>query len=231
MYFCGRLTNKKAQKMTFRKTLVTMFAALCVCTSAKAQLTLDDILGAVDGIINQGAQNDGTTSRIASVFSEKKVATADRLIGTWTYQEPAIVFTSGSLVGKAAAKLAAGRVENMIESYLADVGIKEGALVITFNSDSTFTETLNGHTTTGRWTMDEQQRLQITIEGVEGVVSLPITTQLSGNELKIVTDTTKLLQMFKAFTRTTTDSNVKAAAKLLKNFDGMYAGFELKAKT
>ena len=202
-------------------------AFLAVMTvPAKAQVSLDDLLGAVTEVLSGNGGELQDSARMVSVFSAKKQATAEMLIGTWVYQEPAIVFTSSNLMGKAAAKVAAGKAEGMLEKYLEDMGIKAGALVISFAPDGTLTETLGQQQATGTWMMDGHL-LRVTIGDIE---ALPLTTQLSGKELKVVTDATKLMELFKSFSQKSTDSNLKAVAALLGSFNGFFTGFSLHRK-
>jgi hypothetical protein len=202
-------------------------AFLAVMTvPAKAQVSLDDLLGAVTEVLSGNGGELQDSARMVSVFSAKKQATAEMLIGTWVYQEPAIVFTSSNLMGKAAAKVAAGKAEGMLEKYLEDMGIKAGALVISFAPDGTLTETLGQQQATGTWMMDGHL-LRVTIGDIE---ALPLTTQLSGKELKVVTDATKLMELFKSFSQKSTDSDLKAVAALLGSFNGFFAGFSLHRK-
>lgn len=209
-----------------RKTVMIAAFLAVMSIPAMAQVSLDDLLGAVTSVLSGSVSESVDSARMVSVFSAKKQATAEQLVGTWTYQEPAIVFTSGSLVGKAAAKVAAGKVEGMLEKQLEEMGIKSGALEVTFAPDGTLTETIGQQQATGTWLLDGQL-LRVTIGDIE---ALPVTTQLSASGLKVVTDATRLLEMFKAFSRHSTDSQVKMVAALLSSVNGLYAGFSLSRK-
>lgn len=65
---------------------------------------------------------------------------------------------------------------------------------MTFKEDGTFTETLNGKTSKGKWTVKDS-KLQLTIAGVK---ALNVTTQIDGKDMQFVTDATKLLNLFKS---------------------------------
>ena len=190
-------------------SVMMMFSA-----QAGAQ-TLGDVLGALS--------NDNVASSLTSVFSSNKQATAEKLIGTWSYTEPAIVFTSNNLLAKAASKIAANKVESKIQEQLSKYGIAPGTFSMTFNEDGTFTETLKGKTTQGTWTIQDS-KLVLSIVGVK---ALSITTQIDGKDLQFVTDATKLLNLFKTLGAKSSNSSIKTAASLMKSVNGMQAGITL----
>lgn len=200
------------------KKNVLKAAALSVMMMFSAQVsaqTLGDVLGALS--------NDNVASSLTSVFSSNKQATAEKLIGTWSYTEPAIVFTSNNLLAKAASKIAANKVESKIQEQLSKYGIAPGTFSMTFNEDGTFTETLKGKTTQGTWTIQDS-KLVLSIVGVK---ALSITTQIDGKDLQFVTDATKLLNLFKTLGAKSSNSSIKTAASLMKSVNGMQAGITL----
>ena len=200
------------------KKNVLKVAVLSVMTMFSAQVsaqTLGDVLGALS--------NDNVASNLTSVFSSNKQATAEKLIGTWSYTEPAIVFTSNNLLAKAASKIAANKVESKIQEQLSKYGIAPGTFSMTFNEDGTFTETLKGKTTQGTWTIQDS-KLVLSIVGVK---ALSITTQIDGKDLQFVTDATKLLNLFKTLGAKSSNSSIKTAASLMKSVNGMQAGITL----
>lgn len=200
------------------KKNVLKAAALSVMMMFSAQVsaqTLGDVLGALS--------NDNVASNLTSVFSSNKQATAEKLIGTWSYTEPAIVFTSNNLLAKAASKIAANKVESKIQEQLSKYGIAPGTFSMTFNEDGTFTETLKGKTTQGTWTIQDS-KLVLSIVGVK---ALSITTQIDGKDLQFVTDATKLLNLFKTLGAKSSNSSIKTAASLMKSVNGMQAGITL----
>ncbi len=201
------------------KKNVLKAAALSVMMMFSAQVsaqTLGDVLGALS--------NDNVASNLTSVFSSNKQATAEKLIGTWAYSEPAIVFTSNNLLAKAASKIAANKVESKIQEQLSKYGIAPGTFSMTFKEDGTFTETLKGKTTQGTWTVQDS-KLVLSIVGVK---ALSITTQIDGKDLQFVTDATKLLNLFKTLGAKSNNSSIRTAASLMKSVNGMQAGITLR---
>ena len=200
--------------------VAAMAVAMLFATSVNAQIDLDGILGDVLG----GGSTDDVVSGLTTVFSSKKQATAQNIVGTWTYTEPAIVFTSDNLLTKAASKIAANKVENKIQEQLSKYGIKPGAFSITFKEDGTCTEVVNGKTMNGKWTVADS-KLKLTIGGVK---ALSVTTQIDGKDMQVVTDATKLLNLFKTLGAKSSNSNIKTVASLMKSVKGMQAGITLR---
>ena len=206
-----------------RKNLTRLVAAMflmLVVSSANAQNDLQNIL---NGVLN-GGQSEDIVSGITSIFSSDKQANKNNIIGTWSYSEPAIVFTSDNLLTTVAAKVAANKLEDKLQSYMTQYGIKPGTLVLTFNEDGTCTETLNRKTMKGKWEVKDS-KLILTLGGIK---ALQITTQIDGKNMQFVTDATKLLKLFKSVGAKSTNKNIKTVTSLMKSVDGMQAGVTLR---
>ena len=197
-------------------------AALSVMMMFSAQSqaqSLGDVLNAI------GSQQGSSVAQgLTSVFSSDKQATAEKLIGTWNYTEPAIVFTSDNILAKAASKIAANKVESKLQEQLSKYGIKPGSFSMTFNEDGTFTETLKGKTTKGTWQVKDSKL----ILSVVGIQALSITTQIDGKDLQFVADATKLLNLFKTIGAKSSNSSIKTVASLMKSVKGMQAGITMR---
>lgn len=194
--------------------------------NAQAQIKLGNVLGnAVKSATSDSSSSgDDLISSLTTVFSSNKQATSKNIVGTWVYAEPAIVLESDNILTSAAYKLAAGKVESKLQSYLTQCGFTPGTFTITFNEDGTFTETLKGKTMSGQWEVVDS-KLQLTIATIQ---ALSITTQLSGKNMQFVTDATKLLTMFQSLGSNSTNSSIKTISSLLKTAKGMQAGITLK---
>lgn len=207
------------------KRNVLKAAALSIMMLFAAQANaqgLGDVLGSVLG----NGQGSDLVSSLTSVFSSDKQAKKNNIIGTWSYTEPAIVFTSDNLLAKAAAKVASNKVEKKLQEQLSKYGIQPGTFTMTFNEDGTFTETLKGKTTKGKWAIKDS-KLQLTIAGVK---TLSITTQIDGKDMQFVTDATKLLNLFKTLGAKSSNANISTVASLMKSVNGMQAGITLRKK-
>lgn len=187
--------------------------------SASAQLNLGNILGGITGNSNTSDLVSGLTS----IFSSNKQATADNIVGTWSYDSPAIVFESEDFLTKTGAALAANKLETSIQNTLAKYGITKDKFSITFKEDGTFTETIRGKSYSGKWAV-EDSKLQLTYQ----LKTMEITTQKEGDQLMFVTDASKLLNLIQTLgAKTATSSSLSTISALAKNISGMKIGLTL----
>ena len=205
-----------------KKTMMKMMTAMLMLLAAP-NVHAQDWQSVLNGVLG-GGQSEDIISGITSIFSSDKQATTNNIIGTWSYSEPAIMFTSDNLLTKLAAKVAANKLEDKLQSYLTQYGIKPGALVLTFKEDGTCTETLNGKTMKGKWQVKDS-KLILTLGGIK---ALQITTQIDGKNMMFVTDATKLLKLFKSVGAKSNNKNIQTVTSLMKGVDGMQAGVTLK---
>ena len=200
--------------------IITLSLFLLGASNANAQSGLKDILGSV-----LSGKSD-LASGITSIFSSDKQATAENIIGTWTYDSPAVVFQSDDLLSKAGAAYASKRIETKIQETLAKYGISQGRFTITFQKDGTFTETIKGKTYSGKWQVTNKQ-LVLTYSRK----TMKITTQKDGSRLLFVTDTSKLLNLVQSLgAKAATSSSLSTITSLTKNIKGMQVGLALKKK-
>ena len=187
--------------------------------SASAQLNLGNILGGITGNSNTSDLVSGLTS----IFSSNKQATADNIVGTWSYDSPAIVFESEDFLTKTGAALAANKLETSIQNTLAKYGITKDKFSITFKEDGTFTETIRGKSYSGKWAV-EDSKLQLTYQ----LKTMEITTQKEGDQLMFVTDASKLLNLIHTLgAKTATNSSLSTITALAKNINAMKVGLTL----
>ena len=201
-------------------------ALICLTTfstqSAGAQTDLGDILNNVLGGNNSTSD---VVSGLTSIFSSSKQATEKTIIGTWVYEEPAIVLQSDNVLTSAAAKLAAKKAETKLQEQLNKIGIKKGALTLTFNSDGTFSETFGSKSVSGTWSIKNSKLIM-----KHTVRSTTLTTQVSGKELMFVTDASKLLKLFQTLGSNSTNSSISTVTSLMKKVKGMQCGITLVKK-
>ena len=206
------------------KMVALSVAMMCSATVSAQDLggILGNVIGAATGN-NSAASGGDLISTLPSVFSSDKQASKNNIIGTWSYTEPAIVFTSDNFLTQAAAKLASNKLETKLQTYLTKYGIKPGTFSMTFNEDGTYVRTLNGRTSRGTWTIQDS-KLMLTIAGIKTVA---ITTQIDGSDMQFVTDATKLLNFFKTMGAKSTNANLQTITSLMKSVKGMQAGITL----
>jgi len=191
---------------------------------AYAQFDFGKILQNGADILSNGGTTDDLLSGITSIFSDKKVATIDDLVGEWTYTEPAVVFMSENLLKKAGGKLASSAIEKTIEMQLSKVGITKGAMKMTFTRNGRFTQTIGGRRLRGTFTIKGKE---VVLKYAGEIKQLVGTTQVDGNDLLIVMDASKMLTYLKAIGSISGNASLKTATSLLGSMDGMLCGLRL----
>lgn len=207
--------------------------ALIFSTQSDAQISLGNILkNVVSGnkentektTSSTESKSGGIVSALTSIFSGNKVATKDKIIGTWVYEEPAVVLTSDNSLKNIGGKLASSAVEDKLREKLEGFGIKKGCVTMTFDEDGAFTQTFLDKTFKGTYTVEDKN---IILKYGGKVSQIVGTTQLDGNNLLIVMDASKLLQYVNVLGDITQNSTLKAATSLLGSMDGLECGLKL----
>ena len=191
---------------------------------AYAQFDFGKILQNGADILSNGGTTDDLLSGITSIFSDKKVATIDDLVGEWAYTEPAVVFMSENLLKKAGGKLASSAIEKTIETQLSKVGITKGAMKMTFTRNGRFTQTIAGRRLRGTFTIKGKE---VVLKYAGEIKQLVGTTQVDGNDLLIVMDASKMLTYLKVIGSISGNASLKTATSLLGSMDGMLCGLRL----
>ena len=207
------------------KTSILRCALMCLIAISTQNATAQSDLGSILNNVLGSSTTNGVISGLTSIFSSDKQATKNNLVGTWVYEEPAIVLTSDNVLTNAAAKVAANTAEKKLQEQMDKVGIKKGTLSMTFKSDGTFTETFGKKTYSGKWAV-ENQKLKLT----HTVRTITLTTQVDGNNLMFVTDASKMLSLMQTLGSKSTNSTVSTVTSLMKKVKGMQCGITLVKK-
>ena len=210
---------------------VLFVTALCGCgaTNMEAQSILGNILSSVANSKNETSKSEASNilSGLTTIFSNSKIATKDNIVGTWVYEEPAVVFESSDLMKKAGGKLMSSAIEKKLQTILTKYGIKKGKMVMTFDKDGNFTQTMGKRTAKGTYTIDDKKVNLLYASGAKQLIG---TTQVDGNSLLIVMDATKLLKFAGTVGNLSGNSLIKTAGSLLSGMEGMECGIRLKKK-
>lgn len=200
--------------------------------NANAQISLGNILsGVAKGVTSSNdnsSKGNGSDliSTLTSIFTGEKQASANQIVGTWTYTEPAVLFESDNFLAKTGANIMAKKIEDKLQTYLTKFGIEPGVMTITFAEDNTFTEKLKNKTIKGTWKI-EDSKLILTYGTIKPV---SITTQVEGKTLMIVTNASQLLNFMKTMGSKSTNSSISTITSLMKSVNGMQVGLTLVKK-
>lgn len=187
--------------------------------------TQSGALGSILGAVTGGSSSGSLLSGLSSIFSSSAVATKDQIVGTWTYEEPAVVFSSDNVLASLGGKMASSAIESKLQEQLTKFGVTKGKMKMTFDKDGNFTQTFGGKTVKGTYTV-EDTNVKLKYGGT--VSQIVGTTQIVDGDLLIVMDASKLLEYAKTLGSLTNNSTLQAASSLLGNMDGMQCGLRLK---
>lgn len=214
---------------------ILICAALVLNLQVEAQINLGNIIkDVVSGVKEKTDTSDkeattnseghGLLSTLTSIFSNDKIATKDKIVGTWVYEEPAVVLTGDNALKNIGGKLAAQAIEGKLKDKLENFGVKKGCINMAFDNKGNFTQTLLGKTLKGTYTIEDKD---IVLKYGGRVSQIVGTTQLDGNNLLIVMDASKLLKYINVLGDISQNSTLKTATSLLSNMDGLECGLKL----
>ena len=218
--------------MKFSKTFIALaFAAVC-SLSASATGDLKDILNSV----TSGSSSDKGSNPLGAIGNAISNLTAsskfeiEDLRGTWVYSSPAVTFKSDNALQKVGGAAAATTIENKLAPYYQKAGIT--ALKLTVDEKNNFTMQLKKGSLKGTVSKDENGNLQFNFNAFGkiklGKISAYATK--SGKTLNLTFDVSKLISIVKTVSSVSGISSLNTISSLLSSYDGIYAGFKLKAQ-
>ena len=203
-----------------KSNLLKLVGMLCLCMLMSGNAYAQDWKSILSGVANAVA---GKSSALTSGTS---------IVGTWKYTGPDCKFESDNLLAKAGGELAASKVESKMSSIMQKLGFTEGAVFV-FNSDSTYTSTVNGRTTKGTYSYNSSSK-ELQMKTRLGIKFNATVSQnvLSPNKMSLLFKADKMMSLAKtvsgALGKSTTNSVVSTANSLLKQYDGLELGFALE---
>ena len=159
-------------------------------------------------------------SKVKDAFNVKK-ATADSLIGTWTYQEPAVYASKGNMLLKLVGNTAVSSFEKLLTKYIEKTNISSENTSITFHENSTFERVIAGRKAHGVW-MVNGEKLML---GVNNVQTADITTHLEDGKLMLLVDADKIMNALKLLGALEDTKTNKALIKVAKKIPALQGGF------
>lgn len=154
------------------------------------------------------------------------------LCGTWGYVAPAVSFKSENLLKKAGGAAASAVVENKLKPVYKTTGFDK--MEFNVNADSTFSMKVRMVTLKGQITTDVPKGSTATfmfkfkVAGKISMGKMEAYVKKSGNKMTLTFDVTKLMSLISKVGAVSGNSSLKTLSKLLDNYDGMCAGFEMK---
>lgn len=210
--------------------MLAMTAILFSTFSVNAWNLSDALKGLGKG---DSSSSSGLASAIGNLLSTDKIS-VESLVGTWTYTAPAVTFKSENVLKKAGGAAASSMIEEKLVPIYKRTGFDKATLTV--NSDSTFVLTanrikLNGTISTVAANDNSQANFvfNFTLGGKMkvGKMNAYITKSATGT-MSVMFDVTKLVTLTETVSKFSSNSTIKSAVNLLKSYDGLCAGFEMK---
>lgn len=201
-----------------KKLFIILAAVALNCGIANAQL--NNIINKATSAATSAVKGNSTMESLVGVISSKLIPNSQQIVGTWVYQEPAIMFTSSNSLKQYASSAVTKSIEQKMQSYLAKVGFTKGKSSITFNADKSFVVKYGTKSVKkGTYTLNNNE-VVLTFTGKK--TPSKVIPQLDNGSLIIVMDATK----FKTFMENigAQVSQLSTVTSALKQMDGMKIG-------
>jgi hypothetical protein len=191
-------------------------------------------MAAVVAALSLGAFQSEAQS-LKDIFSKENmekaaaVVTGENLVklaGSWSYTGSAVEFESQSLLAKAGGTVASNSAEEKLNGYLEKGGIKPGALVFTFNADSTFTAKASAKSTKGSYHYEASTKT-LTLKFAK-IGGLKAKVTAAGSTMALLFKADKLLKLLTYLSSKSNNASLKSINALAGNYDGMMLGLTLK---
>ncbi len=169
--------------------------------------------------------NKGNIEKAVSALTGKK--TFD-MTGSWVYSGSAVEFESDNLLQQAGGALAATALGEKLDEQLAKLGVESGALTFTFNTDSTFTMSMNNKTPIrGTYAYHaDTDKVELKVLKIAGL-NMTVNKAATG-EMRLLFNSSKLLDLITLLTSKGQSSALQGLSSLAGSYDGMLLGLALK---
>ena len=199
-------------------SIILMAGAFGLCSLTASAQSITDLL------------KKATSSETVKNVVESVTGTTFKVdvTGTWTYSGTAVKFESDDLLKSTAASLAAGQVEDKLDSYVSKVGIKAGTFSFTFKEDKTFTATVKGKSFDGTYSLSEDYKT-IALQFGKAIGLKPFNAAVSAtsSQLDLLFPADRLLELLEKLTSSSSNATLKTIGTIANQYDGMKLGLEL----
>lgn len=193
-------------------------------TALPAAAGAQSLLGGLLDKLSNKETSGGIGDAISALLGKDEVK-QNTLVGTWTYEGPAIVFESENIANKLGGKLLSSKGEDMLATQLEKVGMKPGVVSITFNADSTYTCQLGSKTTRGTY---EVKDATLSLKKLN-FTTLKTNAKVSGSELQLAVEADKILTLVSSLGNISgSNSMLSTVTNFMKGYDGMQVGVKFK---
>jgi len=209
--------------------MMKMLRLLCVGVLMTMMVPLNaqnvnEVVDSVKAGLKAGSVKDAVNT-MKGAF-KAKIASADSLIGTWTYVEPAVLATSGNFLVKAVGSVAESELEKLLRTYSEKSGITSKNTSFTFRKNGTFQRVVAGRKAEGVWMVNGEHLLL----ALHNVQTADLTTHLENGQLMLLVEGKKIIHFYQKLGGLKDNTVTKALEKVLKVADGIEGGLLLVKK-
>ena len=206
------------------KKVTVLTLALCAALMPVSAQTAKEISDSVKVALKHGDLQEKMNT-VKGAFASK-AASAEQMVGTWTYVEPAVLATSGNLLVKAVGNATAGKLERLLTDYFERANVTPQNTSFTFRVDGTFNRSISGRKAKGVWMVDDDH-LRLAIKNVQ---TADMTTHLVGDTLTLVVEAARIMHALQGVGIISDSKTNNALIKLTKTVSGIQGGFLLVRK-
>lgn len=218
--------------------LMAAFAAFVCVQGVSAQSGLSSLWNKLTGSSSSSESSSTVTNAVTNVLGSllgSSVTLSDDLInGTWGYDGTSCVLESDNALANIGGTVAAGKIEEKLDTYLAKIGVKPGSCSFTFSDGQNCTFKIGSREINGTYTLDaENKKIQFSFYNY---ISMTSYVAYETTSLSLVFDADKLLSLVKkvattgsssALASTSTSATIGTISSLLENYTGMMLGMKL----
>ncbi|MCF0178437.1 MAG: DUF4923 family protein [Bacteroidales bacterium] len=212
---CGAVAQSGAATSTTQTTTPT------TTSTTTAGQTTQTVQTTKSGQSQTGSIMD-VLSGVGNILTKTLGITTTDIVGTWSYQSPAVLFESDDVLTKAGGQAVAQKMEKTLDTYYQKVGIAPGKMTMTFDKDGNFTQSISGKTMSGTYTLENGN---VSLKYSGGMDQIIGTTQFDGNDLVVVVDVSKILSAIKTISGYTNNATIQSLATIANGVSGMKTGF------
>lgn len=205
-----------------KKTLISLAAAALMMVSCGP-----NGLGSLGTLGNLGQiATDGQTvgNVLQSVLGTNK-ATAQNLIGNWSYSGPGCAFTSEQLLAQAGGEVVAAEIKSKLLPTYNQLGISASNTKVSFNQDGTYTATIAGRQLSGNYTFDASSS-KVTMKGL--LLTINCYAKKNVNGIALLFEASKLLTLLQTVSALSGNATMSTIGDLSKSYNGLRLGFDFK---
>lgn len=212
------------------KSTMKKMAILCMAMmmSAQADAQFGKVLknaasGILGGSKEASAAVDAVTNIVGNILGTDKLSEKN-IIGTWTYNEPCVVFESENVLTQVGATAASNKVEKTLGEQLTKVGIVKGSVILKFNEGGEGIVTSGGKDINIKWAVKDSN-LTLTFPVTQQ--SITVNAKITAGGLQIAVNADKLLTLVNGFVKNMpANSSLSSISSLMNTVKGMYVGLK-----